>query len=108
MLGIANTSTIVGHFVSSSRIREKRDRKDSRGHEREGQGRKRNRNENEETEVQLILAYSWARPAILLAGKGRGGMVLFLLSSLSLCFISSTTILSLFSHNTPPLSCGVV
>ena len=29
--------------------------------------------------VQLILAYSWARPAILLAGKGRGGMFLFLL-----------------------------
>ena len=24
--------------------------------------------------VQLILAYSWARPAILVAGKGRGGM----------------------------------
>ena len=23
--------------------------------------------------VQLILAYSWARPAILVAGKGRGG-----------------------------------
>ena len=29
--------------------------------------------------VQLILASSWARPAILLAGKGRGGMFLFLL-----------------------------
>ena len=29
--------------------------------------------------VQLILAYSWARPAILVAGKGRGGMLLFLL-----------------------------
>ena len=28
---------------------------------------------------QLILAYSWARPAILIAGKGRGGMFLFLL-----------------------------
>ena len=26
--------------------------------------------------VQLILAYSWARPAILVAGKGRGGMFL--------------------------------
>ena len=25
-------------------------------------------------DVQLILAYSWARPAILVAGKGRGGM----------------------------------
>ena len=29
--------------------------------------------------VQLILAYSWARPAILVAGKGRGRMFLFLL-----------------------------
>ena len=29
--------------------------------------------------VQLILAYSWARPGILAAGKGRGGMFLFLL-----------------------------
>ena len=29
--------------------------------------------------VQLILAYSWARPAILVAGKGRGEMFLLLL-----------------------------
>ena len=29
--------------------------------------------------VQLILAYSWARPTILVVGKGRGGMFLFLL-----------------------------
>ena len=29
--------------------------------------------------VRLILAYSWARPAIFVAGKGRGGMFLFLL-----------------------------
>ena len=35
----------MGHFVSSPREREKRDRRDSRGAEREGQGRKRNRNE---------------------------------------------------------------
>ena len=27
--------------------------------------------------VQLILAYSWARPAVLVAGKGRGGMFVF-------------------------------
>ena len=31
--------------------------------------------------VQLILAYSWTRPAILVAGKGRGGM--FFISSVS-------------------------
>ena len=29
--------------------------------------------------VQLILAYRWAKPAILLAGKSRGGMLFFLL-----------------------------
>ena len=52
--------------------------------------------------VQLILAYSKARPAILLAGKGRGECFYFFcfftfipvslssLSSLSLSFISST------------------
>ena len=28
--------------------------------------------------VQLILAYSWARPAVLAAGKGRGGMFFFI------------------------------
>ena len=27
--------------------------------------------------IQLILAYSWARPVNLVAGKGRGGMFLF-------------------------------
>ena len=30
---------------------------------------------------QLILAYTWARPAILAAGKGRGGI--FFISSVS-------------------------
>ena len=51
--------------------------------------------------VQLIMAYSWARPAILVASKGRGGCFYFFcfftfipvpLSSLtlSLSFISST------------------
>ena len=47
MLGFNDTSTLVGHFVSSPKEREKRD---SRRDEREGQGRKRNRNESEETE----------------------------------------------------------
>ena len=50
MLGFNDTSTHVGHFVSSPREREKRDRRGSRGDERKGQGRKRNRNEREETE----------------------------------------------------------
>ena len=48
MMGFSQTSTLVGHFVLSPRAREKGDRRDSRGSEREGQGR--NRNETEETE----------------------------------------------------------
>ena len=49
-----NTSTLVGHFVSSPREREKNDRRDSRGDERQGQGRKRKMkmNEREETETR--------------------------------------------------------
>ena len=46
VLGFNDMSTLVDHFVSSPREREKRDRRDSRrdsrGDEREGQGRKRN------------------------------------------------------------------
>ena len=38
--------------------------------------------------VQLILASSWARPAILLAGKGRGGGgFISSVSSLSFLFL---------------------
>ena len=49
VLGLKDTSAIV---VILCRLPEKgrRDRRDSRGDEREGQGRKRNRNESEETE----------------------------------------------------------
>ena len=50
VLGFNDMSTLVGHFVSYPREREKIDRKESRGDEREGQGRMRNRNESEETE----------------------------------------------------------
>ena len=50
VLGFNDTSTLVDHFVSSPRERERRDRRDSRRDEREEQGRKRNRNESEETE----------------------------------------------------------
>ena len=39
MLGFNDMSTLEGHFVSSPREREKRDRRDSRRDEREGQGR---------------------------------------------------------------------
>ena len=50
MLGFNDMSTLVGHFVSSPREMNKRDRRDSRRDEREEQGRKRNRNESEEIE----------------------------------------------------------
>ena len=49
-LGFNDTSTHVGHFASSPREREKRDRRNSRGDEREGQGRKREMKESEGTE----------------------------------------------------------
>ena len=55
-------STLVGHFVSSPREREKRD---GRRDEREGQGRKRNRNESEKTEeIKTFALYPY-----LLQGK---------------------------------------
>ena len=53
--------------------------------------------------VQLILAYSWARPAILVAGKGRWGIFLFLLflhfhsCSFLPCPSFSSSLLSLLS-----------
>ena len=54
MLGFNDKSTLVDHFVSTPREREKRD---SRGDERDGQGRKRNRNESEETETFPLYPY---------------------------------------------------
>ena len=64
VLGFNDTSTLVGHFVSSPREREKRD---SRGNERERQGRKRNRNEREETEEikhspSTLTCYKGSKP----------------------------------------------
>ena len=50
MLGFNDMLTLVGHFVSSLTGREKKDRRHSRGDEREGRGRKRNRKEREETD----------------------------------------------------------
>ena len=52
LLGLNDTSTLVGHFVLSPRERERRDRRDSRGDETERQGRMRNRIELEETEFK--------------------------------------------------------
>ena len=48
-LGFNDTSALVGHFVSSPREREKRDRRDSRGDEERGRG-ERKMNNSEETE----------------------------------------------------------
>ena len=57
MLGFNDMSTLVGHFVSSPRQREKRD---NRGDKKEGQGKKRNRNESEETaETKNIPLYPY-------------------------------------------------
>ena len=64
VLGFKDTSTFVGHFVSSPREREKRDSRD----EREGQGRKRYRNESEETDdiktfpPSTLTCYKDSRP----------------------------------------------
>ena len=57
--------------------------------------------------VQLILAYSWARPATLVAGKGRGGMFLFLLfpvpfSPLSFSFIFTVSSITLLPFSGRP------
>ena len=49
-MGFNDTSTVLGHFVSTPREWKKRDRRDSGGDTIEGHGRKRNRNESEETE----------------------------------------------------------
>ena len=54
MLWFNDTSTLVGHFVSSPREREIRDRRDSRRDEREGQGSQRNRTDWVEYYVQCL------------------------------------------------------
>ena len=60
VLGFNDMSTLVGHFVSSPREREKRDRRDSRRDEREGQGRQRNRSESEKTEeIKIFPLYPY-------------------------------------------------
>ena len=51
VLGFNDTSTLVGHFVSSPREREERYRRDSRRDEREGQGRKRTRMKRKKEEI---------------------------------------------------------
>ena len=67
VLGFKDTSTLVGHFVSSPREREKRDRRNCRRDEREGQVRKTNKNESKETEEikhspSTLTCYKGNRP----------------------------------------------
>ena len=53
VLGFNKMLTLVGHFESSPREKKKRDRRDSRGDEREGQGIKWKMNESEETAARI-------------------------------------------------------
>ena len=76
----------MGHFVSSPREREKKDRRDSRGDEREGQGRKRNRNESEETEEiktspSTLTCYKDSRPCPAVSQYQLGAPVQNLMNS---------------------------
>ena len=50
VIGLNDTSVLLGNFVTFPREREKSDRIYSRGDKREGQGRKNNKNESEDTE----------------------------------------------------------
>ena len=68
MLRFNDTSALVGHFVLSPREREKRDRRDRRGDEKEGQGRKRNRNKSEEQKKKSIPPLTLPLPATRIAG----------------------------------------
>ena len=70
VLGFNDMSTLVGHFVSSPKEREKRDRRDSRRNDSEGQGRKRNRNESEETE-EIKTSPPLPLPATRIAGLAK-------------------------------------
>ena len=63
-LGLNDTSTFVGHFVSSPREKEIGDSRD----ERDGKGRKRNRNESEETEEIKKKHSPFTLPATRIAG----------------------------------------
>ena len=76
VLGFNDTSTLVGHFVSSPREREKRDRRDSRRDEREEQGRKRNREERgtgmkgkkqKKSDLSIVsfLIQDWKKPSLI-------------------------------------------
>ena len=49
----------MGHFVSSRRERENRDRRDSRGDEREGKGERKMNGSEETEEIKTFLLYPY-------------------------------------------------
>ena len=51
--------------------------------------------------IQPVLAYSWARPAILAAGKGRAGMFLFPLFLHFHSFFSVLALREVWESETP-------
>ena len=55
IIGFKDVSTLLGHFVSSPREREKRGRRNSRGDESGGQGRKWKLNESEQTTTRIAV-----------------------------------------------------
>ena len=66
VLGFNDMSTLVGHFVSSTRTREKRDRRDSRGDERERHQRKMKMKESDKTEEISKFHGEFMSPALFL------------------------------------------
>ena len=64
VLGFNDTSTLVGHFVSSPREREKRDRRDSRG-DKKGTGKKEeqeSKGRNRKTFPSTLTCYKDSKP----------------------------------------------
>ena len=72
MLGFNDTSILVGHFVLSPGEREKRDRRDSNGDEKERQVRKRKMNQKEKTEeiTRKSDHRTWMPPPNAIQKKG--------------------------------------
>ena len=66
MFGFDNTSALVGHFVSSPREREKRDRRDSRGDvrnwEERGTGMKVKKQKKQKHSPFTLTCYRDSRP----------------------------------------------
>ena len=71
VFGFNDTSALVGHFVSSPRERDKKDRRYSRGDEREGregQRRRKCRNRRNKTSSSTLSCYKDSRPCPTVGG----------------------------------------